>query len=488
MGDWGLRKSREIARRTASTAAPRAESGDTMAFDVEGKRVTVVGAARSGLAAATLLASRGAHVTLSDAKPDVADADVLRAAGVALELGGHRAETFTSADFLVMSPGVRPDQPAVQAARDRGIPILGEVELASRWLRGRVVAITGTKGKSTTTALTGRMLEAAGFAVTVGGNIGQPLSAQVAHSTPDTLHVVETSSFQLEQIDTFHPWIAVMLNFSPDHLDRHPSVEAYAAAKARIFENQTATDWAVVNADDPSVLELARRGRATTRLFAQREPIAEGTVIENGWIVDRRASGGGRLVPLDAIHLIGPHLVADVMAAATVGAIAGAAPEAMTAATEAFGGLEHAMEPAGGIGGVRFVNDSKATNVESALRSIESFDGLDRLDGGLVPIMGGRFKGGDLRLLRAALASRAKAVVAIGEAQPLIREAFAGAVDVHEAATLEEAVQRAFELARPSGVVLLAPACASFDMFRDYAERGTRFKDEVKRLQMATAG
>ena len=450
---------------------------ERVGFDVQGKRVTVVGAARSGLAAAKLLASRGAHVTLSESRTDVADVGPLRDAGVTLELGGHKTETFTSADLVVLSPGVPPDQVSVQAARERGVPVLGEVELASRWLLGRVIAITGTKGKSTTTALTGLMLEAAGFPVTVGGNIGQPLSAQVADSTPDTLHVVETSSFQLEQTETFHPWIAVMLNFSPDHLDRHPSVEAYAAAKARIFENQTAGDWAVVNADDPSALELARRGGAARRLFARREPIAEGTVIERGWIVDRRGGATRRLVPLDAIHLLGPHLVTDVMAAATVGEIAGAAPASMIAAVESFRGLEHAMELVADVGGVRFVNDSKATNVESALRSIESFDT------GLVPIMGGRFKGGDLRLLRAPLASRARAVVAIGEARPFIRDAFAGAVDVHDAASLDEAVRRAFELAKPSGVVLLAPACASFDMFRDYAERGRRFKEEVARLK-----
>src|SRR5262245_55380990 len=226
--------------------------------------------------------------------------------GVALEVGGHQVGTFTSADLVVLSPGVPTEQPAVAAARERGVPVIAEIELASRWLQGRVIAITGTKGKSTTTALTGRMLETAGFRVAVGGNIGIPLSAQVAESTPDTFHVVETSSFQLEQIDTFHPWIAVMLNFSPDHLDRHPSADAYAAAKARVFENQDAGDWAVINADDPSVLELARRGRARQRLFARRAPIAAGTVIDEGWIVDRTATGGERLVPLDAIHLLGP--------------------------------------------------------------------------------------------------------------------------------------------------------------------------------------
>ena len=438
--------------------------------------MTVAGAARSGIAAAELLVRRGAAVTLSDSRDDAAAAEPLRQLGVQLELGGHQTATFTGADLVVLSPGVAPEQSAVQAARDRGVPVIAEIELASRWLRGRLIAITGTKGKSTTTALTGRILETAGFKVTVGGNIGAPLSAQVSESTPDTYHVVETSSFQLEQIDTFHPWIAVMLNFSPDHLDRHPSVEAYASAKARIFENQTAADWAVVNADDPAVLEIARRGRAAQRLFALRAAIPSGTVIENEWIVDRERDRTQRLVPLDAIHLLGPHLVNDVMAAATVGAIAGVAPAATTAAVDAFHGLEHAMELAGEIRGVRFVNDSKATNVEAAKRSIESFDH------GLVAIIGGRFKGGDLRLLREPLAARAKAVVAIGEARPLVREALSGAIDVHEADSFAGAIDRAYALAQPSGVVLLAPACASFDMFQDYAERGRRFKDEVKRL------
>ncbi len=451
-----------------------------MGFDVNGKRVTVAGAARSGLAAAELLARRGAAVTLSDTRAEIPGADVLVRLGVALELGGHQLATFTEADLVVLSPGVPPEQPAVAAARERGVPVIAEIELASRWLQGRVIAITGTKGKSTTTALTGRMLETAGFRVAVGGNIGVPLSAQVAESTPDTFHVVETSSFQLEQIDTFHPWIAVMLNFSPDHLDRHPSADAYGAAKARVFENQDADDWAVINADDPSVLELARRGRARRRLFARRSEIPVGTVIDDGWIVDRTADRAERLVPIDAIHLLGPHLVNDVMAAATVGAIAGVSPVAMTAAVETFPGLEHAMELVAEIGGVRFVNDSKATNVESALRSIESFDR------GLVPIIGGRFKGGDLRLLREPLAARAKAVVAIGEARPLVREALTDVVPVHEAEALDEAVARAYALAQPSGVVLLAPACASFDMFRDYAERGRRFKEEVRRMKQVS--
>jgi UDP-N-acetylmuramoylalanine--D-glutamate ligase len=447
-----------------------------LGFDVKNKRVTVVGAARSGIAAAELLARRGARVTLSETQTEAPGTGPLLALGVDLELGGHRTETFAGADLVVLSPGVPPIQEAVQAARARGVPVIAEIELASRWLQGRVIAITGTKGKSTTTALTGRMLEAAGFKVTVGGNIGAPLSAQVSLSTPETLHVVETSSFQLEQIDRFHPWIAVMLNFSPDHLDRHPDVQAYGAAKRRIFENQDAGDWAVINADDPAVLDLARRGRATKRLFARETAIAEGTVVDGGWIVDRQPAADRRLVPLDAIHLLGAHLVTDVMAAATIGAIAGAAPAAMTAAVEAFRGLEHAMELVALVGGVRFVNDSKATNVESARRSIESFER------DLVPIIGGRFKGGDFRLLREPLKARARAVVAIGEARALVRQALDDVVPVHEAASFEEAIVRAYGIAKPAGVVLLAPACASFDMFRDYAERGRKFKEAVARI------
>jgi UDP-N-acetylmuramoylalanine--D-glutamate ligase len=448
-----------------------------LSFDVAGKRVTVAGAARSGIAAAELLARRGARVTLSDVAAEIAYADRLREAGVVLEVGGHVAETFTAADLVVLSPGVPPELPVLQAARDRGIPVIAEIELAWRWLQGRVIAITGTKGKSTTTALTGRMLEAAGFKVTVGGNIGAPLSAQVSDSTPDTLHVVETSSFQLEQIDSFRPWISVMLNFSPDHLDRHPTVDAYGAAKARIFENQQPTDFAVINADDPAVLELARRGRAEKRYFARSGALLDGTVVTGGWIVARRHGAEARLVPLEAIHLLGPHLVNDVMAAATVGTIAGATSEAMTRAVDAFRGLEHAMELVAEIDGVRFVNDSKATNVEAALRSIESFEH------DLVPIVGGRFKGGDLRLLRDPLRARARAVVAIGEARPLVREALSDVVPVDEAESFAGAITRAFELAKPSGVVLLAPACASFDMFRDYADRGRQFKEQVARLK-----
>jgi len=244
-------------------------------FSVTGQRVVVVGAARSGIAAAELLVRRGATVILSDTRESIPEAARLREAGVHLDLGPHSADTFAAADLIVLSPGVPPNQPAIAHARRSGVPVLGELELASRWLRGRVIAITGTKGKSTTTTLTGRMLEAGGHRVRVGGNIGLALSAHVDDSTDDTIHVVEVSSFQLEGTDTFHPWIAVLLNFSPDHLDRHASVEEYAAAKARIFANQGREDWAVLNADDQPSLDLAREVKGHRMFFALREPLEE---------------------------------------------------------------------------------------------------------------------------------------------------------------------------------------------------------------------
>ena len=445
-------------------------------FAVSGRRVVVAGAARSGVAAAQLLVSRGARVTLSDVAPDIAAAGELRAAGVALELGGHTAATFEAADLIVLSPGVPSAHPVIAAARAAGIPVIGELELASRWLRGRVVAVTGTKGKSTTTTLTGRMLEAGGHRVLVGGNIGLALSAQVDASTDETIHVVEASSFQLEETDSFHPWIAVLLNFSPDHLDRHGTVAAYAEAKARVFRNQTAEDWAVLNADDAPSLPLASATRAARLLFSVEGRAEAAVVIHGDAIARRTARGHEPLVPLASVKLIGRHLVADVLAAAAVASIAGVGAQAITAAVEGFTGLEHALEPVAEVGGVRFVNDSKATNIEAARRAIESFDR------GLVVILGGRFKGGDFSDLAPPLAARGAAVVAIGESRERITEALGGHVAVHQADDMRGAVRRAFAAAAPGGAVVLAPACASFDMFRDYAERGRAFRHEVLRL------
>ena len=450
--------------------------GDT----VRGKQVVVVGGGRSGVAAAELLATHGARVTLTDLKARLPEEPRLRGAGIALELGGHPLDLIVKADLVVVSPGVPWQQPVLEAARKAGVKVIGEIELAWRFVRGRVVAVTGTKGKSTTTTLIGRMLAAGGIPVTAGGNLGPALSAQVADSSAGMVHVVEVSSFQLEAIETFRPWVAVLLNVSPDHLDRHASFDEYVQAKGRVFANQQESDWAVVNADDPPAVALAARTRARRRMFAMEAALTDGIVIRAGHIADRTSAGDTPLIPLGAVRLIGRHLVSDVLAAAAVARLAGASPKAMTAAVEGFTGLEHTLEPVAEIAGVRFVNDTKATNIEAARCSIESFQG------GVVAILGGRYKGGDFRDLRAPAAGRVTAIVAIGESQRLIHDALGDVVPVTDAVSMKDAVRAAFAAAAPGGTVVLAPACSSFDMFADYAERGRVFKEEVARLAAET--
>lgn len=452
-------------------------------FSVRGAKVVVVGAARSGAAAARLLAARGARVVVTERRREV-DESVrrLEEAGVELELGGHRADTLARADLVVLSPGVPPALAPFDDVRRRGVPLISELELASRWLRGRLVAVTGTKGKSTTVVLAGRMLEAGGRDVLVGGNVGTALSTQVDESRPETVHVVEASSFQLELTRTFRPSIAVLLNLHRDHLDRHGGYPAYAAAKARIFANQTECDTLVVNADDPEVLRMARGSRARQVAYALSAPIDAGISVADGAIVRRTAAGDDRLVPLSAVRLTGRHLLSDVLAASAVASLVGVPAGGMTRAVARFDGLRHALAPAGEVGGVRFVDDSKATNVAAARCAIESCG--DRL----VVVMGGRFKGGDLASLAPLLEQRADAVVAVGEARRRLREAFGAAVRVVEAGSLESAVRTAHGLAAPGGTVLLAPACASLDMFRDYAERGRAFVEAVGRLREEVEG
>jgi UDP-N-acetylmuramoylalanine--D-glutamate ligase len=445
-------------------------------FSVHGKHVVVVGAARSGVAAAELLARRGARVTLSDMKDAIDAAEPLRAAGVMLDLGSPDASAVRTADLVVLSPGVPIELSVVVEAARRGVPVIGELELAFRWLRGRVVAITGTKGKSTTTTLVGRMLSAAGRRVLVGGNIGVPVSAQVDDSTEETVHVIEASSFQLETTESFHPWIAALLNFSPDHLDRHPDEASYGRAKARIFANQTADDWAVINADNQPAVALAAGARARQLRYALDDIGHADVFVERDFIWQRTSEGAAPLVPLASIELSGRHMLSNVAAATAICHAAGVRAESIVRALSGFTGLEHVMEPVATIGGVRFINDSKATNIDAAGRSIESFDQV-------VAIIGGRYKGGRFEDLRGPLSARGRAVIAIGEARGLVREALDDMLPVEEAASMTEAVRRAWDLARPDGVVLLAPACSSFDMFVDYAHRGRAFKDAVRTLR-----
>jgi UDP-N-acetylmuramoylalanine--D-glutamate ligase len=449
---------------------------------MEGKPVVVVGLARSGVGAARFLARLGAPVVATDRKSASelqTEVSILEPLGVRMELGGHSASTFRGAQEVVVSPGVPADLPELQAARAAGVPVIAEIELAFRHLRGRMAAVTGTKGKSTTTAALGAMLRADGGDVRVGGNIGEALINLVPGSTPATRFAVEVSSFQLEGIRTFRPDVAVFLNLSEDHLDRHASFAEYAAAKGRIFENQRPEDWAVVNADDPRVLATARAARSRALPFhpAGTVPLAgPGAFFESGEARLRTEAGTETLFALSSVHLPGPHLAGDLLAAAVAARALGAAPSAIALAVASFRGAEHVLEYVATVDGARYFNDSKATNILAARKSVESFPGPVLL------ILGGRYKGGDFTELAPVLRAHGKAVLAIGEAQARIVSSLGAVLPVHPCGSLPDAVARARALAAPGDTVLLAPACSSFDMFPDYAARGRAFKDEVKGL------
>jgi UDP-N-acetylmuramoylalanine--D-glutamate ligase len=453
-------------------------------MDMAGKKIVVVGMARSGVAAARICARLGARVVATDRKQREelpAEVLALEQDGVRLELGSHHIHTFTSASMVVVSPGVPPTMPELHAARAAGVPVLAELELGWRLLRGTVLAVTGTKGKSTTTAAAGAMLREAGGDVRVGGNIGQALTGIVEGSTDATVFVLEVSSFQLEGTDTFRPHVAVFLNLSADHLDRHASYEEYGQAKARVFANQTASDWAVVNADDPAVLALARQGRAQQVAFHPALPADHGAFFAGTSARLETSDGDEVLFDRADVRLPGEHLASDLLAAATAARLMGAPVDAIRRAVRSYTGVEHVLERVAEIAGVAFFNDSKATNVEAARKSLEAFAGP------VLPIVGGRYKGGDFADLAPALRTHGKAVLAIGESTPRIVAALAPVVPVVPCGSMREAVERGFALAGPGDTVLLAPACSSFDMFEDYAARGRAFKDEVRRLAEAAA-
>jgi UDP-N-acetylmuramoylalanine--D-glutamate ligase len=446
--------------------------------------VVVLGLARSGIAAAEFLVRRGASVVAADRKAEnelPPEAVALRALGVRLELGAHRQETLAGASLIVVSPGVPWELPELEAARRNGVAVIAEIELAFRHLQGRVAAVTGTKGKSTTTAALGAMLREAGLDARVGGNIGTPLVSLVEGSTSETRFAVEVSSFQLEGTVRFHPQVAVWLNLSPDHLDRHPSLESYVAAKARLFANQTPSDWAVVNADDPVVLAQARAAVARKLLVrVNGEPLpGEGAFFAGDAATQRLDGREEVLFSRGDVRLPGAHLAGDLLVAAAAARLMGAPGEAIAPAVRGFRGVEHVLEHVATVEGVSYFNDSKATNVDAARRSLEAFDRP------LVVIMGGRYKGGDFAELAPALRARGGRVLAIGEASRRVLAALGAQVATEPCDSLAAAVVRARALARPGDVVLLAPACSSFDMFSDYVERGRAFKAEVRRLEAA---
>ena len=451
--------------------------------ELRGKKVLVVGLARTGVATSLFCAARGARVTATDLRPaaELADAPAkLSAAGVALESGGHRRESFLAADLILPSPGVAFDQPDLLAARKQGIAVWSEIELAWRFLRGRLLAITGSNGKTTTTALIGHLLKTAGLSVQVGGNIGTPLISLVESSTDSSVTVVELSSFQLEAIVAFRPDISVFLNLTPDHIDRHGSLEAYAAAKARIFENQKREDAAVMNADDSA---SARYVPTRPRLFwfSRKKEVAQGAFLRGDDIFFGQGDAEARLLSRRDIPLRGLHNLENVLAAATAALLAGAAPAAIAEGVRTFPGVEHRLQFVATVEGIEFYNDSKATNVDATEKALEAFPG------NLLIILGGKDKGSDYTPLRSLLAARARRAFLIGAAAQKIAGQIEGAVPLEMSGTLDAAVNAAYAAARPGDVVLLAPACASFDQFENFEHRGRVFVDLVRRLAARSA-
>lgn len=450
----------------------------------EGETVLVVGAARSGIAAVRFLLSHGARVVLTDTKgPEVLAATVepLRALApfadrLVLELGGHKTESFRRSDLVVVSPGVPMALPFLEESRRCGIPVLAEVELAYRHLKGRILGITGSNGKTTTTVLTAELLRGAGIKAYAAGNVGTALMSFVEQSQDDDIYSTELSSFQLEGIRDFRPFVGAILNLTPDHLDRYPGFDAYVAAKERIFMNQQPGDFAVLNADDPRTAAMAGRVRSSAVLFSRQRPLARGVFLREDKLVCRDGSGERELFTTADIQLKGSHNLENVLAACAIALLVDAPPAAFPEVIRNFKGVEHRLEWVAEIDGVQYYNDSKATNVDAAVKSLEAFPG------GIHLIAGGRDKGGDFTGLRRLVAERVKELVLIGEAAGKIQEALAGTAEICTAEDLASAVRLCRNHAQAGDVVLLAPACASFDMFSDYEHRGRAFKELVRAM------
>jgi UDP-N-acetylmuramoylalanine--D-glutamate ligase len=449
---------------------------------LEGRKVVVVGMARSGVAAVELSIEKGASVSAVDIKP--ARSERLERLGIAIQPQTEAA--FAGADLIVLSPGVPADAEAVAAARGRGVPVIGDLELASWFLQGETIGITGSNGKTTTTALTGHILKACGIPAQVGGNIGTPPAAMVASSKAGQWNVLELSSFQLETIETFRAHIGLGLNVSPDHLDRHYTLARYAAAKARLFENQRAGDFAVLNADDPITRGFAETGRAAERglpyWFSSTREVSPGAWLHGDAIV----LGGERLMEAREVPLRGVHNLENAMAAAIAAHLTGAGHARIREAVVTFPGVEHRLEFVRELDGVAWYNDSKATNVDATLKAIAAFPGGASQKGlsqkKLWVILGGKDKDADYAPLAAPLQEKAHAALLIGAAAGKIERQLRGAVPIVNCGTLEAAVEEARSRARSGDTVLLAPACASFDQFDNFEHRGREFKRLVGAL------
>lgn len=456
-------------------------------MELNGKNVLVVGLGKSGVASALFLKAHGARVTVSDTKSGDElrnEIPVLLDHGITVETGGHGERTFRGQDLIVVSPGVPVDAPPLLQARGMGENVIGEIELASQFLPGPIVAITGSNGKTTTTTLVGEILTAAGFPALVGGNIGTPAISLAGRANADTVTVLEISSFQLETIKTFRPKVAAVLNVTPDHLDRHRTFEIYAAAKARIFENQVESDFAVLNADDPTCVEMAARTRAQVFWFSRQKEVEQGAWVREGNVVFRDVKGQREILQVSEIPLKGAHNLENVLAAVCAGTLLGCAPDKIRDAVRNFRAVEHRLEFVATIGGVDYYNDSKATNVDATIKALESFPANIHL------ILGGKDKGSDYTVLNDLLRKRVKRVYTIGAAAAKIESQIVsskdGGPEVVHSQTLENAIRSAHAAAKPGDIVLLAPACASFDQFKSYEHRGKVFKEIVGTLAAKT--
>ena len=446
-----------------------------------GRKALVIGAARSGIASAPFLAQRGAIVALNDRKPLTEwspEALALKTEGVGQVAGDPPSWLLDQIDLVVVSPGVPTNAIPIRYAERRGAEVIGEIELASRFLRGRIVAITGTNGKTTTTTLIGAMLKDAGMKVQVGGNIGTPLISMVESSRDDGWTVAEVSSFQLETIVDFHPAVAAVLNVTPNHLDRYDSLMDYAAAKHRIFRNQTANDVAILNADDEIVASWASGLSARVVQFSVQRELGADLFLRGRELVSRTSDGERGLLTRDEMRLRGTHNVENVLAAMAAGLACGVPPESLRQTIQRFQPVEHRLEEVAEIEGVRFFNDSKATSVDATMKALAAFS---EDAGKIVLILGGRGKHAPYAPLAPLIRKLVRKMILIGEDAPAIEEELKDAVPLERASDMHEAVTRSFAAAKRGDIVLLAPACASFDMFESFEHRGRVFKEEVFR-------
>lgn len=442
-------------------------------------RVLAVGLARTGVATALFCAKHNAIVTATDLRPEGELGDgpaKLREAGVALELGGHQEKTYLAQDLIIASPGVPADDPLLVKARAKKITVWSEIELAYRFLEGELIGITGSNGKTTTTTLVHHVLKTAGRKAILAGNVGTPLISCVEEMHADTVSVVELSSFQLELIDKFRPDIGVFLNLTPDHLDRHKSMEAYAAAKARIFEKQTEMDAAVLNADDPPTVVLAPK-KPQVFWFSRKKRVEQGACVRGEDIVIVHHGKEEVIMKTGEIPIPGAHNLENVLAAVMAARLAEVDGATIGKAVRSFEGVEHRLEFVAEIGGVKYYNDSKATNVDATLKALDSFPGR------ILVILGGKDKGSDYTVLQKPLREKAILALLIGAASDKIEKQITGSVAIERAGTLERAVEIASNAAQAGDVVLLAPACASFDQFENFEYRGRVFKELVRGLE-----